>query len=57
MINLELYSKDVDMVVSIKETKPNSHYVLYEVSESETLLRSKEAFFTNRQDCPLKFSS
>jgi CMP-N,N'-diacetyllegionaminic acid synthase len=49
---LELYSPDIDMVVSVKETKSNPYYVLFEETEDGYLKKSKEANFTRRQDCP-----
>jgi len=49
---MKLYSDDVDMVVSVKETKSNPYYVLYEENENGFLSKSKESKFTRRQDCP-----
>lgn len=49
---LELYSPDIDMVVSVKETSSNPYYVLFEETEDGYLKKSKEANFTRRQDCP-----
>jgi len=49
---LKLYSKDIDMVVSVKETSSNPYYVLFEENENGFLKKSKEANFTRRQDCP-----
>jgi N-acylneuraminate cytidylyltransferase len=50
---LALYTPDVDMVVSVKETKSNPYYVLYEEDRSGFLRKSKSGNFTRRQDCPL----
>ncbi len=49
---LELYSDNIDMVVSVKETKSNPYYVLFEEDAKGFLRKSKEAAFTRRQDCP-----
>lgn len=49
---LKLYSNDIDMVVSVKETKSNPYYVLFEENENGYLSKSKEANFIRRQDCP-----
>jgi len=49
---LQLYSNDIDMVASVKETKSNPYYVLFEENNDGFLLKSKEANFIRRQDCP-----
>jgi CMP-N,N'-diacetyllegionaminic acid synthase len=49
---LKLYSSDIDMVVSVKETKSNPYYVLFEENTEGFLSKSKESAFTRRQDCP-----
>lgn len=49
---LELYRPEIDMVVSVKETKSNPYYVLFEENEEGFLQKSKEGSFTRRQDCP-----
>lgn len=49
---LELYHPGIDMVVSVKETKSNPYYVLFEEDEDGYLHKSKEGDFTRRQDCP-----
>lgn len=49
---LELYHPDIDMVVSVKETKSNPYYVLFEEDEEGYLQKSKAGDFTRRQDCP-----
>jgi N-acylneuraminate cytidylyltransferase len=52
---LELWSPDLEMVVSVKETDSNPYYVLFEENEKGFLLRSKEGHFTRRQDCPVVY--
>ncbi|MCW3805808.1 cytidylyltransferase domain-containing protein [Plebeiibacterium marinum] len=48
----DLYSNDIDMVVSVKETKSNPYYLLFEENEKGYLEKSKKGDFTRRQDCP-----
>ncbi|MCX7986410.1 MAG: acylneuraminate cytidylyltransferase family protein [Bacteroidales bacterium] len=47
-----LFSQDIDMVVSVFETKSNPYYVLFEENSEGFLVKSKQANFTRRQDCP-----
>lgn len=49
---MERFSQDIDMVVSVKETKSNPYYVLFEENEEGFLKKSKESNYTRRQDCP-----
>ena len=49
---LKLYNKDIDMVVSVKETEANPYFVLFEENEKGFLRKSKEGNYTRRQDCP-----
>jgi CMP-N,N'-diacetyllegionaminic acid synthase len=49
---LELFDKDCEMVVSVKETKSNPYYILKEEDENGWLVSSKRGSFTRRQDCP-----
>jgi len=49
---IELYTDEVDMVVSVKETSANPYYVLFEEDENGYLQKSKKGNFTRRQDCP-----
>ncbi|WP_445715184.1 acylneuraminate cytidylyltransferase family protein [Flavobacterium sp.] len=49
---LDLYQEELDMVVSVKETKSNPYYILFEEDSNGYLKKSKEANFTRRQDCP-----
>ena len=48
----EMIEKDIDMVVSVKETSANPYYVLFEENDNGFLTKSKNANFTRRQDCP-----
>lgn len=49
---LNLYKKDIEMIVSVKETKANPYYVLREENENGYLVKSKESNATRRQDVP-----
>ncbi len=50
--SLELYTDNIDMVVSVKETKSNPYFVLYEENEHGFLRKTKKGNFIRRQDCP-----
>lgn len=49
---LELYNKNLDMVVSVKETKVNPYFVLKEEDEHGYLVASKTSSAIRRQDVP-----
>lgn len=49
---LKLYSLDLDMVVSVKETKSNPYYVLREEDKNGFLVKSKKSNAVRRQDVP-----
>jgi CMP-N,N'-diacetyllegionaminic acid synthase len=49
---LALYSKEVDLVMSVKLTDANPYFVLFEENEDGYLEKSKTGNFTRRQDCP-----
>lgn len=50
---LKLYSNDIDMVVSVKETDSNPYYVCFEDDTQGFLYISKgDGYYTRRQDCP-----
>lgn len=49
---IDLYTEDLDMIVSVKETKANPYYVLREEDENGFLKKSKESEATRRQDVP-----
>ena len=49
---LQIFTDDIDMVVSVKETKSNPYYVLAEENEDGFLEKSKKGDFVRRQDCP-----
>lgn len=48
---IESYSSDLDMVVSVKETKVNPYYNLFE-EDKGYLVKSKKGKFSRRQDIP-----
>ncbi|HEY5750343.1 MAG TPA: acylneuraminate cytidylyltransferase family protein [Chryseolinea sp.] len=49
---LALFETGLDMVVSVKESKANPYYNLFEENEKGFLEKSKPASFTRRQDAP-----
>lgn len=49
---LDLYDPSIDMVVSVKETKSNPYYLLYEEDPKGFLQKSKMGNFSSRQTCP-----
>nr|WP_321226774.1 acylneuraminate cytidylyltransferase family protein [uncultured Psychroserpens sp.] len=49
---LKLYSNDIDMVVSVKETSANPYYVLFEEDDNKFLRKCKLSNDTRRQDVP-----
>ena len=49
---LQRLTSEIDMVVSVKETKSNPYYVLFEENSEGFLSKSKDSNFTRRQDCP-----
>lgn len=49
---LELYTSDLDMVVSVKETKSNPYFNLFEENGFGFLYKSKQSNYVRRQDAP-----
>jgi CMP-N,N'-diacetyllegionaminic acid synthase len=49
---LNLYNNELEMVVSVKETKSNPYYVLIEEDKNGFLIPSKTSSFIRRQDVP-----
>lgn len=47
-----LWNEDLDMVVSVKESKANPYFNLFEEQETGFLKKSKEGNYTRRQDAP-----
>ena len=50
------YDDEVEMVVSVKKSKENPYFTLFEESKSGFLERSKKGNFQRRQDCPDVFA-
>lgn len=48
----KLWSENLDMVVSVKETASNPYFILFEENQYGFLENSKKGNFTRRQDCP-----
>ncbi len=49
---LKLYNKNLDMIASVKKTKSNPYYVLFEEDNKHFLKKVKKANFITRQSCP-----
>lgn len=49
---MSLFSSDLDMVVAAKESQANPYYNLFELSDNNLLIPSKQGTYTRRQDCP-----
>lgn len=49
---LSLYNEEIDMVVSVKESKANPYYLLFEEDKNGFLFQSKKGKFTRRQEVP-----
>lgn len=53
---LALYRKDIDMVVSVNETKTNPYYNCFEENEEGFLKKTLDnSLFTRRQDAPVTY--
>jgi CMP-N,N'-diacetyllegionaminic acid synthase len=52
---IALFNKELDSVVSVKETASNPYYVLFEENSEGFLKKSKEGTFLRRQDCPIVY--
>lgn len=53
---LSYNEEDVEMVVTVKKSKENPYFTLFEENEEGFLKKSKEGHFERRQDCPEVFS-
>lgn len=53
---IESYDKDTDMVVSVKNSKENPYFTLFEENSDGYLKKSKESNFQRRQDCPAVYA-
>jgi len=49
---LNLFTNDIDMVVSCKESSANPYFTLFEEDQNGFLIKSKAQNFKRRQDCP-----
>lgn len=49
---IDLFDQEVDMVVSVKKSKSNPYFNLFEEQTNGFLKKSKEGNFVRRQDCP-----
>ena len=53
---IQRYDDQVEMVVSVKKTKENPYFTLFEENEYGFLEKSKKGKFQRRQDCPHVFA-
>ena len=56
---LKLESKfktEIDMVVTVRKSKDNPYFNLFEEDDDGTLKKSKSSAFTRRQDCPAVYA-
>lgn len=49
---VDIFSEDCEMAVSVKVTKENPYFNLFEENSNGYLVKSKSGNFTRRQDCP-----
>jgi CMP-N,N'-diacetyllegionaminic acid synthase len=49
---LSMYQPELDMVVSVKITRANPYFTIFEENNGGFLVPSKPGNFTRRQDCP-----
>lgn len=49
---IDLFNESTEMVVSVKKTRSNPYYVLFEENEYGWLEKSKPGNFATRQQCP-----
>ena len=49
---IDMYEENCDMVVSVKITKENPYFTLFEENKEGMLVKSKSGDFVRRQDCP-----
>lgn len=52
---ISLYTDSIQMLVSVKETKSNPYYTLFEEDENGFLIKSKNGNYQRRQDLPKVF--
>ena len=52
---VQLYDENLDMVVSVKETKTNPYFNLFEENLEGFLEKSKTGNFTSRQEVPIAY--
>lgn len=53
---IDMFSEEVDMIVSVKESHHNPYFSLFEENNEGFLKLSKEGKFVRRQDCPTVFA-
>jgi CMP-N,N'-diacetyllegionaminic acid synthase len=53
---LKVFEGDCEMAVSVKQSKENPYFTLFEEDKNEFLNKSKKGAFTRRQDCPVVYA-
>jgi CMP-N,N'-diacetyllegionaminic acid synthase len=53
---ISLFTDDTDMVVTVKETKENPYFTLFEENSEGFLEKSKPSAYSSRQECPKVFA-
>ena len=53
---MDLFTPELDMIVSVKESHYNPYFSLFEENEEGFLTLSKTGNFTRRQDCPTVYA-
>jgi CMP-N,N'-diacetyllegionaminic acid synthase len=52
---MDLFTEDIELVVSVKETSSNPYYVLFEENSEGFLVKSKPGIYVTRQECPIVY--
>jgi N-acylneuraminate cytidylyltransferase len=52
---LDSWEEGLEMIVSVKKTKSNPYYLLFEENADGYLTKSKEGNFVTRQECPIVY--
>lgn len=52
---IALWEEGLEMIVSVKESKSNPYYTLFEENEEGYLVASKIGNYPRRQDCPIAY--
>lgn len=56
ILEMKIKNPNIDMIVSVKESKENPYFTLFEENENGFMEKSKKGNFVRRQDCPKVYS-